>query len=50
MIKLTTINMLGKPNILDLKKVFDKALRNMAIVRGDLLRIVWKVIKIALII
>ena len=51
MIKLTIINVLGKPDgILDLKKGFDKALKNMPAVSEDLLRITWKCMKIALII
>ena len=51
MIKLTIINILGQPNgILDLKKEFDKALKNMPAVSEDLLRIAQKCMKIALII
>ena len=51
MIKLTIISILGQPNgILDLKKGFDKALKNIPAVRQDLLRIVWKYMEIALII
>ena len=51
MIKLTIINILGQPNrILDLKKGFDKALRNIPAVSKDLLMIAWKNMKIALII
>ena len=48
MIKLTIINILGQPNgILDLKKGFDKALKNIPVVSQDLLRIAWKYLKIA---
>ena len=51
MIKLTIINVLGKPDgILDLKKGFDKALKNIPAVSEDLLRVAWKCTKIALII
>ena len=51
MIKSTITNILGQPNrILDLKKGFDKALENMPAVSEDLLRIVWKCMKIVLII
>ena len=51
MIKPTSINILGQPNgIVDLKKGFVKALKNMPAVSEDLLRIVWKCMKIALII
>ena len=51
MIKLTIINILGQRNgILDLKKGFDKALKNIPAVSGDLLRVAWKCLKIALII
>ena len=51
MIKLTIFNILGQPGgILDLKKVFDKTLRNIPAVSEDLLIIVWKCMKIALII
>ena len=40
MIKLTIINILGQPNgILDLKKGFDKALKNIPAVSEDLLKI-----------
>ena len=40
MIKLTIINILGKPNdILDLKKGFDKALKNIPAVSEGLLRL-----------
>ena len=46
-----TINILRKPNgIVDLKKGFNKALKNIAAVSEDLLRIAWKCMKIALII
>ena len=49
MIKPTIINILGQPNgIVDLKKTFDKALKNIA--AEDLLRIAWKCMKITLII
>ena len=51
MIKLTIIDILGQPNgILDLKKEFDKTLKNISAVGEDLLRIDWKCMKIALII
>ena len=51
MIKLTIINILGYPNeILDLKKGFDKTLKNIPAVSKDLLRIAWKCMKIALIV
>ena len=51
MIKLTIINILGQPNgILDLKKEFDKALKNIPALSEDLLRIAWKCMKIPLII
>ena len=51
MIKPTIINILGQPNgILGLKKGFDKALKNIAPVSEDLLKIAWKCMKIALII
>ena len=51
MIKLTIINILGQPKgILDLKKEFDKALKNVPAVSEDLLKIAWKCMKIALII
>ena len=51
MIKLTIVNILGQPNgILDLKKGFDKTLKNIPGVSEDLLRISWKCMKIALII
>ena len=51
MIKPTIISILGQPNgFLDLKKEFDKALKNILAVSKDLLRIAWKCMKIALII
>ena len=51
MIELTIINILGQPNgTLDLKKEFDKTLKNIPAVSQNLLRIVWKCMKIALII
>ena len=51
MIKPTIINILGQPNgIVDLKKGFDKALKNTPVVSEDLLRIAWKCVKIPLII
>ena len=51
MIKPSIINTSGLPNgILDLKKGFDKALKNIPAVSEDLLRIAWKCMKIALII
>ena len=44
MIKFTIINILGLPNcILDLKKGFDKSLKNTPAVSKDLLRIDWSV-------
>ena len=51
MIKLSTINILGQANgILDLRKGYDKTLKNTLSVTEDLLRIVWECTKIALII
>ena len=51
MIKPTIINILGYPNgIVDLKKGFNKALKNILAVSEDLPRIAWKCMKIALII
>ena len=51
MIKFTIINILGQPNgTLDLKKGFDKALKDIPAVSEDLLSIAWKCMKIALII
>ena len=51
MMKPTIINTFGQPNgILDLKKGFDKALKNIPAVIEALLRIAWKYMKIALII
>ena len=51
MIKPTITNILGKPNgIVDLKKGFDKALKNIVAVSEDLMRIAWKCMKIGLII
>ena len=51
MIKPTIINILGQPlDILDLKKGFDKDLKNVPAVSQDLLMIAWKCMKIALII
>ena len=48
MIKLTIINIWGQRNgILDLKKGFDKTLKNIPAVSEDLLRIAWKCMKIA---
>ena len=50
MIKLTSLIILGQPNdILDLKKEFDKTLKNISTVSEDLLRIAWKFMKIAMI-
>ena len=47
MIKPTIINILGWPNgIMELKKGFDKALKNIPAVSEDLLRIAWKCMKI----
>ena len=43
MIKPTIINILGQPNgIVNLKKGFDKALKDIPAVSEDLLRIAWK--------
>ena len=51
MINFTTINILGQPNfILNLKKGYDKTLKNIATVTEDWLRIDWKCMKIALIV
>ena len=51
MIKLAIINILGKPNgTLDLKRGFNKTLKNIPAISEDLLSIAWKSIKIALII
>ena len=51
MIKSTIITILGQPNgILDLKRGFDKALKNIPAVSEDLLRIAWKCLKIALVV
>ena len=51
MIKSTIINILGQPNgILDMKKEFDKAFKNISAVSEDLLWIAWKCMKIELII
>ena len=53
MIGLTIINILGQSNgIFDLKKGYDKSLKNMPAVSVSkhLLRIAWKQMKIALII
>ena len=51
MTKLTIINILGQPNgILDLKKEFDKTLKNIPNVSKDLLEIAWKCMKMVLII
>ena len=48
MIKPTIINILGQPNgIGDLKKGFDKTLKNIAAVSENLLRIAWICMKIA---
>ena len=50
-IKPTIISILGQPNgIVDLKKVFDKALKDISAVSEVLLRIAWTCMKIALII
>ena len=49
MIKRAIINALGQPNdILDLKKGFDKTLKNITAVSKNLLRIAWKLMKISL--
>ena len=51
MIKVKIINSLGQPNgILDSKKGFDNALKNIPAASEDLLKIAWKCMKIALII
>ena len=51
MIKLTSINILGQSNVIfDLKKGFDRVLKNTPAVSEYLLRIAWKYMKIALII
>ena len=47
-IKPTIINILGQPDAIgDLKKGFDKALKNITAVSEDLLKIAWKCMKIA---
>ena len=44
MIKPTIVNILAYPNgMLDLKKGFDKTLKNIPAVSKDLLRIAWSV-------
>ena len=49
MINFTTLNILGQHNgILDLKKGFHKAHKNMPVVSENLLRIAWKSTKIVL--
>ena len=51
MTKPTIINILGQPNgVLDLKKEFDKALKNIPAASQDFLTIAWKCMKITLII
>ena len=51
MTKITIINILGQRNgILDLKREFDKALKNIPAVSEAFLRIAWKCMKITLII
>ena len=51
MVKLTTINILGYPNdILNLKRGYDKTLKNIPNVSDNLLRIAWKCLKFARII
>ena len=51
MIKPTIINILGQPNgILDLKKQFYEAFKNIPAASKDLLKIAWKCMKIVLII
>ena len=51
MINFTTINIVGQANfILDLKKEYDKTLKNIPTVSEDYLRIDWKCMKIALIV
>ena len=49
MIKLTTISILGLGFILDLKKRYDKTLKNIPTGSSDLLRFVWKYGKVMLI-
>ena len=50
MIKPTIINILGYANgIVDLKKGFDKGLKNIPAVTEDLHRIAWKCMKVVLI-
>ena len=50
MIKLRSLNIFGwLSDILDLKKGFDKTLKNISAVSEDLLTIAWKCMKIALI-
>ena len=47
MIKLISLNILGKPNdSLGLKKEFDKTLKNISAVSKDLLSVAWKCMKI----
>ena len=51
MINCTTISILGQPNvILNLKKGYDKTLRNIPTLSEDWLMIDWKCMKIALIV
>ena len=51
MIKLTIVNILGQPNgILDLKKGYDKTLKNIPTLVVDFLEIARKCMKVALII
>ena len=51
MIKLTIVNILGYPNdILDLKKGYDKTLKNIPTLVVDFLEIARKCMKVALII
>ena len=51
MIKLRIVNILGLPNgILYLKKGYDKIVKSIPTVVEDLLRIVWKCMKMMLII
>ena len=51
MINFTTINILGQPSfILNLRKGYDKTLKNKPTTSEDCLRIDWKCMKIALIV
>ena len=51
MIKFTTVKIVGQPNgILDLKRGYNETCKNIPTVSEDLLRIVWKCMKIVRII